>query len=105
LEPSGLSLWAHAIVASGQLLERDVFGYLVYALLVIAGFGLWIALFLGMRKGTERTRNAAGYLLIGPLHAYLRKRNYTLTKRELLGWGVVLLLMLLVPGLTWFIER
>lgn len=79
-------------------------GYLLYSLLVLAGFGLWIGLFLGMRKGSARQRDVAGYFLIGPLHAYLKKRNYALTQRELIGWGVVLLLMLAVPWLTWFLE-
>lgn len=79
-------------------------GYLIYSLVVLLGFALWIALFLGMRKGSERQRDTAGYLLVGPLHAYLRKRNYTLTMRELVGWGVVLLLMLTVPWITWFLE-
>ena len=79
-------------------------GYLVYSLLVLAGFGLWIALFLGMRKRATRQRDMVGYFLIGPLHAHLRKRNYTLTQRELFGWGVVLLLMLVVPWVTRFLE-
>ena len=80
-------------------------GYLIYALLVFVGFGLWAVLFMGMQKGSSRKRDLAGYFFIGPLHAYLEKRGYVLTKREVIGWGAVLLLMLAVPWLTWFLER
>lgn len=80
-------------------------GYWLYALLVLAGFGLWLALFVVMRRGAGRKRDVAGYVLIGPMHAYLKRRGYSLSGRELVGWGIVLLLMLAVPWITWFLER
>ena len=80
-------------------------GYVIYSLLVLAGFALWLILFLVMRKGSDRKRDIAGYALIGPMHAYLKRRGYSLSNRELVGWGIVLVLMLLVPWVTWFIER
>ena len=80
-------------------------GYWLYALLVLAGFRLWLALFVIMRRGAGRKRDVAGYVLIGPMHAYLKRRGYSLSARELIGSGVVLLLMLVVPWITWFLER
>ena len=80
-------------------------GHLIYVAIVLAGFVLWLVLFLAMRKRRDRKHDIAGYLLIGPLHAYLRRRNYSLTKRELFGWGAILILMLLVPWVTRLLER
>ncbi len=79
-------------------------GYWLYSLLVLAGFVLWLLLFFAMRNGTGRKRDIVGYALIGPMHTYLKKRGYTLTRRELLGWGFVLLLMLAAPWITKFME-
>lgn len=80
-------------------------GYLVYSLVVLAGFVLWLLLFFEMRKDRNRKRDIAGYVFIGPMHVYLKKRGYSLTHRELLGWGVVLLLMLAVPWITFYLEH
>lgn len=79
-------------------------GYLLYSLLVLVGFALWILLFAGMRKSRGRVRKAAGFIFLGPLHSYMRERNYTLTRRELFGWGVVLVVMLLAPWLSMWLE-
>ena len=79
-------------------------GYCIYALLVLAGFGLWLVLFSFMRKEPGRNKDFAGFLLIGPLHSYLKQRGYSLTKRELVGWLAVLLLMLSAPLVTWWLE-
>ena len=80
-------------------------GYLIYSLVVLAGFALWLLLFLAMRKGSNGKRDIAGYILIGPMHAYLKRRGYTLRTRELVGWGVVLLLMLLAPWISVYLAR
>ncbi len=80
-------------------------GYLIYSLAVLAGFVLWLLLFWEMRKGASRERDLAGQIFIGPMHAYLKKRGYTLSRRELFGWGFVLLLMLLVPWITMYLEQ
>ena len=80
-------------------------GYVIYLLLVVLAFALWILLFIGMRKGRGRTREAAGFLLLGPFHSYMRKRNYSLSSRELVGWGVVFVVMLLAPLLSKWLEQ
>lgn len=78
-------------------------GYLLYATLILGGFALWFALFVLMRKGTDQKRDVTGYVLLGPLHSYLKKRNYTLTMREIFGWAAVLILMLSAPWLSRFL--
>ncbi len=68
---------------------------------------MWVALFIYMRGGdkkSDRKRGLVGKLLIGPLHPYMAKRGYSLTKRELLGWGLVLVLMLAAPLITSLLE-
>ena len=80
-------------------------GYIIYVALIAVGFMLWILLFVAMRRTAGRNREIAGWLLIGPLHSYLSKRGYTLTEREVLGWGAVLLLMLAAPLITELLER
>lgn len=78
--------------------------YLIYSVLVLLGFLLWITLVLVMRKHSKDKRSIAAYLLIGPLHTYLQKRNYSFTKREIIGWGCVFIFMLLAPWITWLLE-
>ncbi len=75
-------------------------GYLLYAALILIGFLLWFVLFVFMRKGSDRKRDVTGYVLLGPLHSYLKKRNYSLTMREVFGWSAVLILMLSAPWLS-----
>jgi hypothetical protein len=75
-------------------------GYLLYSLLVFAGFGLWLLLFLVLRGKHGRANDTAGLFLVGPLHTDLKRRGYSLTKREIAGWGIVLVLMLLAPLLS-----
>jgi uncharacterized membrane protein len=82
-----------------------VVGYIVYVALVALGFLLWILLFLAMRRTSGQKRDITGWFLIGPLHTYLGKRGYSLTSREVLGWGAVLLLMIAAPPITWLMER
>jgi len=74
--------------------------YFFYVAMILAGFVLWFALFVFMRKGADRRRDVTGYVLLGPLHSYLKKRNYTLTMREVFGWSAVLILMLSAPWLS-----
>lgn len=80
-------------------------GYTIYVLLLAVGIGLWALLFWFMRKNSGATRNAVGWLIIGPFHIYLEKRGYRLSKRELLGWGIVGALMLFAPVLSWLLEQ
>jgi hypothetical protein len=79
-------------------------GYLIYFALVLTGFALWALLFAAMRRTRDEKRTWV-YFLIGPLHAYLMRRGYTLSQRELFGWGLVLLFMLLAPWITDVLER
>jgi hypothetical protein len=80
-------------------------GYVVYVLVVLAGFALWGLLFWYMRSGSAREhRDTIGYAFIGPLHKYLQKRNYALTRREIWGWLVVLVVLLVAPLITHLLE-
>jgi len=78
--------------------------YFFYVAMILAGFVLWFALFVFMRKGSDRRRDVTGYVLLGPLHSYLKKRNYTLIMREVFGWSAVLILMLSAPWLSRWLE-
>ena len=79
--------------------------YAIYILMVGAGFGLWGLFFWLQRKSSDATRKAVGWVMIGPLHQYLERRGYRLSKRELLGWGVVGLVMLAAPAVSWLLEQ
>ena len=80
----------------------------IYALCVVLGFLAWTLIFWLMRKNKNkqnRMEDVKGALLVGPLHFYLRGRHYTFTRRELVGWGLVLLFMLTAPLLTNWLEN
>jgi hypothetical protein len=79
--------------------------YLVYAALVVAGLVLWLLLLAYMRGRPSRSRQVFGWSLIGPVHVYLSNRGYSLSKRELFGWGAVFLLMLAAPLISWLLEH
>lgn len=81
--------------------------YLSYIVLVVLGFGVWVVFFLTMGKGKNKGKkhNLLGLYFVGPLHFYLQKRNYKLTTREIIGWGLVMLLMLLAPWITDILEK
>ena len=78
--------------------------YLFYAVVLILGFGMWWLVFTAMRRRETRGTNFLGYFLLGPMHGYLRRRNYSLTKRELIGWLLVALLMLAAPLMSILLE-
>jgi hypothetical protein len=79
-------------------------GYLFYAVAVILGFGMWWLLFAAMRRREIPGGKFLGYFLLGPMHGYLKRRNYSLSKRELLGWLVVGVLMLAAPIVSKMLE-
>lgn len=79
--------------------------YAIYILLVAAGFGVWALLFWFQRRSSGRGQKVVGWLTIGPLHAYLERRGYSLSRRELFGWGLVALVMLIAPLTSWWLER
>lgn len=74
--------------------------YIVFCLLVLAVFFVWFLFFSVMRKEGGRKLDLLGFLFLGPVHVYLKKRGYVLSRRELIGWVVVLFLMLLAPWIT-----
>jgi len=80
-------------------------GYLIYVVAVLATFLLWGIAFAIMRKETGKERSDfTGLLLTGPLHFYLKRRKYNLSGREIFGWGVVLVVMLVAPIITKILE-
>ena len=80
-------------------------GYIVYLVAILATFLLWAIAFAVMRKekGKERS-DLTGFLLTGPLHFYLKRRQYNLSAREVFGWGIVLLLLVVAPIITKVLE-
>ncbi|KRI01508.1 hypothetical protein AO057_00010 [Curvibacter sp. PAE-UM] len=80
-------------------------GYAIYVLLIAAGFGVWALLFWFQRRSSGRGQKLVGWVTIGPLHAYLERRGYRLSRRELLGWGLVALVMVAAPLASWWLER
>jgi hypothetical protein len=78
--------------------------YLFYLVVVLLGFGMWWLFFAVMRRSDNRENKFLGYFLLGPMYRYLKRRNYSLTKRELVGWLLVGLLMLAAPIVTKVLE-
>jgi hypothetical protein len=78
-------------------------GYLVYVLLALLGLALVALPFLLARRG-EKSARLFGAYVAGPMHMYLAKRGYRLTKRELILALVVVVLGLVVPIVTHFLE-
>jgi hypothetical protein len=81
--------------------------YLLYAAAVLACFAAWALVIFTMRNSKTGTpiEEVRRTLSIGPAHLILRKRDYKLTKREIIGWGIVALFMLLAPWLSWWLSR
>jgi uncharacterized membrane protein len=80
-------------------------GHLIYFALALLGLALAVIPFFLMRK-TKRGRgyHPKGFMLLGPLHFVLAKREYTLTPREIVLVVLVVLLVLVVPLITYFLE-
>jgi len=75
-----------------------------YIVAVIICFIFWFLIFKYFRKKKDilsKKDKFRGYWIFGPMFKYIQNRGFTLTKRELLGWAIVFLLMLLAP----FLER
>lgn len=79
---------------------------LIYLLFPALVFSAWAAIILFLRRRQERgsENRVAGPLLVGPLHVYLRKRRYTFTPRELVGWLIVGMLMASAPLVARMLE-
>jgi hypothetical protein len=74
-----------------DLLER--YWYLAVGIL---GGSAWIWLYFVWRRRPEGSGGVLGFLLFGPLlpavDSYLKKRG-GLTRREWIGWGIVVIVM------------
>lgn len=82
------------------------YGYLIYLAFAFFGVVLVIVPFLLMRRARRvRGYHAKGFLLMGPMHFVLAKREYTLTSREIVLAILVILLVLIAPLLTYLLER
>jgi len=81
-------------------------GDLIYLLFPILVFSVWAGVILFLRRGQEQgsDNRVAGPLLVGPLHVYFRKRRYTFTPRELVGWLIVGIFMASAPFIARLIE-
>lgn len=79
-----------------------------YIIAPTVGLLLWFVVFIVMRARSEsqtRGTTVLGVLLAGPLHFYLRGRKYTLTRREIVGWLVVLCVIAAAPFVAALLER
>jgi len=79
----------------------DSFKY-KYIIVVILGFLTWIVILWYFRRKASALPNKdkfRGYFIFGPMFSYMQKRGFALNKREIIGWGIVLLLMLAAPFL------
>jgi len=79
--------------------------YLAYVLAVVLAFVVWALIFRIMSKSKGNSKDIKGILLAGPAHFILRRRGYKLNKREILGWGVVFLVMLMAPLISNWLEK
>ena len=80
-------------------------GYLGYLALISAVFLFWFVGFAVMRSRKDKQwGNLTGFLLAGPLHFYLRERRYALSRREMIGWGLVFVVMAAAPIATKLLE-
>ena len=75
--------------------------YVIYVLAVTAMFLFWLVAFAILRRQKDaKPSDLMGFLLVGPMHFYLKRRNFQLSNREIIGWGIVLALMLAAPALS-----
>lgn len=79
--------------------------YLWYAAPILLGFVAWAFILSTMSKSKEKSKDIKGVLLVGPAHLILKRRDYKLSRREVIGWGVVLLFMLAAPLITYWLEN
>lgn len=80
-------------------------GYLSLVAIVVFGFVALAIIFIILNRLKGRSRDIAGLLFVGPAHFILKRHGYSLSKREIIGWGVVLLLMLAAPLITNWLEK
>ncbi len=73
----------------------------IFLIVVILGFAAWALLFQLFRHqppAQSRASCVTGYILFGPfwptIDKYMCKRGWKLSKREMIGWLVVFLLMI-----------
>jgi len=86
----------------GAMMTAPYFGYLA---LIVGVFLFWCVGFAVMRRRKDKEwGNLTGFLLAGPLHFYLRERRYSLSRREMVGWGIVFVVMALAPIATKLLE-
>lgn len=86
----------------------SIFREYFYLIAPVLGFLIWFIVFVVMRARSEsatRGTTILGVLLAGPLHFYLRGRKYTLTRREIIGWILVLCFIASAPFLTALLEK
>ena len=82
-------------------IKMEIFNY-QYIIIVFLGFITWIvvlAYFRSKKSTLSREDKFRGFFIFGPMFTYMRKRGFVFTKREIIGWGIVLLLMLAAPFL------
>ena len=74
-----------------------MFDYLFFILALTLGVVAIYLLYIIVREKDSQKRNLSGWLMLGPLwpsmNEYLKKRG-GLTRRETIGWVIVLIIML-----------
>ncbi len=76
-----------------------------FALLVfmLIGWGVLILLFWYLSKA--KPKGPAAAILLGPIYFVLKRQDWKFSKREIQGWGLVFVFMLIAPFLSLWLER
>lgn len=78
----------------------DTSFYLKYLLIIVLAVIVWVFFLISYRnKKSDMSDldNYKGLFLIGPFYLYLRKKGFSLSKREIIGWIIVISLMIIAP--------
>lgn len=86
--------------------------WMTYILIILVVVLLWIAVFRFFHVSNDKhetKRKLIGISIFGPLwlgvHSYMQDHGWRLTHREIIGWILVIILMILAPVITHFIGR
>lgn len=81
----------------------SVQSYLVYAVVLLMG---WVLLGLVVwRLSKSKPKGLAAAVLLGPAYFVLKRQGWKLSRREAGWWVFVLLLMLIAPLISYWLEH
>jgi hypothetical protein len=77
--------------------------YLAYALLVIGGWTILIVVVWLLTKG--KPKGALPAIILGPAYFVLKRQDWNISRREVVLWAFVALLMLVAPLISYWLEN